>query len=398
MKRKSFALLLGVAALAASSVSAQDYKLVIQTNAGQEISVPTADIQKMEFVEIEDEPWNPFGPNDTSDYKLAASVFTGYYYGTTYAGNGEYVYDIWLSDKPLDAKGETQYGGTYYVLSVYVENEPVSLDALEIPEGTYMLGERGKSFAGTFDYYESKAISTTDAGEKIFLSTFDEGILTVSKHGGEYVFDATLIDKEGKSHHVAYKGQAPISVVAGNTPISTLRDDYQVNIPGDAIAYAMYMGDYYSVGGGEWIVAIMPSKDGDGLALDLTAESLDFNAGIPSATYVADNGGYPHPGQYNRGYIGTLESPGGTMYFDIKDQSYDGFAPAISGNLEIENKGGGQYKMTFDFTDDKNHRWYGEWSGEMMLFDKSAKNDSAVPAKVRRIFQNALAQKVETRN
>ena len=86
------------------------------------------------------------------------------------------------------------------------------------------------------------------------------------------------------------------------------------------------------------------------------------------------------------------------MYFDIKDQSYDGFAPAISGNLNIENQGNGQYKMTFDFNDDKNHRWYGEWSGEMMLFDKSAKSNSAVPAKVRRIFQNALTQKSEARN
>lgn len=357
---------------------------VVYTYDGGEVTATAA------LVQAPGEPWEPFDPNDPSDYKLKASVFTGYYYGTTYAGNGEYVYDVWLSDMPLDAKGETQYGGTYYMLSVYVENAPAGMDALVIPEGTYTLGERGESFAGTFDYYESKAISTTEAGEEIFLTTFSEGTLTVSMQGAAYIFDATLVDVNGKTHHVAYKGQTPVQAVVDDSPVSTLMGDYPVNIPADAIAYAMYGGDYYSVGGGEWIVAIMPQKDGDGLALDLVTESLSYEDGIPSGTYNEDDGGYPDPGQYNRGYIGTLESPGGTMYFDILDQSYDGFAPAVSGALEVENHGDGSYTLSFDFVDDKGYKWYGEWSGAVMLFDQSATTSDAVPAAVRKIFQNAL--------
>lgn len=47
------------------------------------------------------------------------------------------------------------------------------------------------------------------------------------------------------------------------------------------------------------------------------------------------------------------------------------YAPAITGDLVIVNKGDGTYDISFKFGDDSENTWNGSWSGKMEMSDGS---------------------------
>ena len=70
---------------------------------------------------------------------------------------------------------------------------------------------------------------------------------------------------------------------------SSLEGDITLDLT-NVEATANYYGDWYVNGGGNWQLSLKPPfgvTEGDGMQVDLVAERLGFEAGIPSGTYTA---------------------------------------------------------------------------------------------------------------
>ena len=90
--------------------------------------------------------------------------------------------------------------------------------------------------------------------------------------------------EEGVAVKCTYEGKIQIAGMPG--PVSTLTGDYELALDG-ATGAVYYYGDYFGVGGGNWIFAIDQPAGGDGVQVDLVVDGLDFENGIPTGTYTA---------------------------------------------------------------------------------------------------------------
>lgn len=160
-------------------------------------------------------------------------------------------------------------------------------------------------------------------------------------------------------------------------PYSTLTEDITVNIGNDVSATALY---YYKSGTTkQWRMNIVPNGAGEGfrIALNATQEDADIYNGIPSGTYKAATPSYgTEAGEFGIGFSTYLDyaHTSSTWYAkldeggDLFDYStYIDMAPAISGNIIIDNKGNGEYKIEFECIDDAGYTFSGTWEGTTTL-------------------------------
>lgn len=231
-------------------------------------------------------------------------------------------------------------------------------------EGTDMMGM----------YVLGSYITLYDASGNYSYVTIKSGFMDISgEMGSAQTITGEFTTEEGATLTLTYNG---LLRVEGTEPFSTLTEDVVLDFEG-ATCTANYFGDNnYQTGGGNWQIRIHPNTDNgmkDGMFIDLVDTGCDFLSGITSGTYVT-GGGLPEPGQYRYGFLnlsnGALQ---GTMYLGAQNDNgeYIEYAPAVGGDLIIENLGNSRYTISFDFIDDKDHHFSGTWTGVIVANDQS---------------------------
>lgn len=245
----------------------------------------------------------------------------------------------------------------------------------DIATGTYTVSDSmesmtlypGEDFLG-LGWYMGTYVEYLPDENTADIGLISSGTMQVDGNAATgYTITCDFVTSEGVSVKCSWSGMMSVANMPG--PVSTLTEDYEADFSG-AVGEAVYYGDYYETGGGNWTVQLSrPGQVGDGLSIDLVAEGLDFEAGIPTGTYTAAAGSYPNPGEYVQGYMsGTSLYP--TMYLHFTADGYcDGYAPATSGNIDITNNGDGTYDISVECTDDLGHVWSGSWSGSIATTD-----------------------------
>ena len=282
------------------------------------------------------------------DYELDAEVFTGTFFGDKNGLNGEFNYYTWLSDKPFDSQGLGQAGGTYYRFDLYAQ-APENPEAPCPPEGTYRLGRAGETAEMTFAP-EYSAYAVMGNGEVATTLYFTEGELTVARKGsGTHVFEATLTDTEGKTHHVSYTGSVEYEDESQREEGFRIIDkpiEFQARY-----ASAFYYNEY----DGSMCVTVQFS-DGEGDAAPQNRMTLD--AFIPF-----DASGRIAPGDYKISetetsfscYPGAITSLmgeysiGGTYMTVIRADGTSEVACLTDGTMTVAESGDG-YEIACDFT------------------------------------------------
>lgn len=206
-----------------------------------------------------------------------------------------------------------------------------------------------------------------------YYGAIKAGTMTISGPGyGWYTIEWDFTTAEGHKITGSWTGNLPTEMPK---EFSTLESDYTLDLTGTE-ASATYYGDWYVNGGGNWQISLYPPlgvTGGDGLLIDLNAEKLGYEAGIPSGTYKAGADDYPESaspnvGEYRRGYLKNGK-PTGTVYVGNLDglRNPGEMAPATEGDLTITANENGTYTLKFSFLDDMGHTWDGEWTGNISL-------------------------------
>lgn len=262
-------------------------------------------------------------------YTLKATSFLGAYYKDTYGNNDEDTYDTWLSDEPWVDEKPTD-GGTYYLLSLYLDGDPVDPEHPLPVLGTYTLGEEGRTDDMTMSIDDSHYVTYPVGSEKKTLY-FTDGTLTVSQgEGSTLVFDAVLTDTNGDRHHVTYSGNAEYIVADSGDPEPPVDGtpilDHDVTMDGEYIAaryiygtddvmeVTMTVSDLHDAQGavqypGSWLTldVYMPmSKEGRIEPGDYNVTENSGAAGTITVGYYQDYGGNIKVAQ--KSYITNYES------------------------------------------------------------------------------------------
>ena len=135
------------------------------------------------------------GASSEYDYEYTVAAFMGMLYeeAETYDN-----YQIYMSSLPLTAEGGFDLTAVNYTFDLYANAGTKGA----FPAGEYVLeeGSTPNTIGKEWSSY------TTDGYETSI--PFTEGTMTVSIDGENYVFDITLTDAEGKTHHLTYTGPA----------------------------------------------------------------------------------------------------------------------------------------------------------------------------------------------
>ena len=168
------------------------------------------------------------GASSEYDYEYTVAAFMGMLYeeAETYDN-----YQIYMSSLPLTAEGGFDLTAVNYTFDLYANAGTKGA----FPAGEYVLGEGstpntiGKEWSSyTTDGYETSI-------------PFTEGTMTVSIDGENYVFDITLTDAEGKTHHLTYTG--PAFETGGDEPTDVTFEISVDNLTYEGYTYSIIPSD-----------------------------------------------------------------------------------------------------------------------------------------------------------
>ena len=325
----------------------------------------------------------PYGSID-SDVDLTAYDAAGDFVKAS--GQETMFVDLYFSDKMFDDNGNIE--GPGYVLTVqgWV---PYDMGG-SVGAGDYVItSEQGANFNLQKGYFYNEIPDGT------YLTYYDEdgypsyalvssGTMSLKNWSGYYEISWNFTTEGGHAVTGSYAGELKVDMPK---EFSSLEGDKTLDLSG-AVASGTYYGDWYLNDGGNWNLKIQPpygSTEGDGIQIDLVAERLGFEAGIPSGTYTASADGYPYPaypaiGEYRRGFLdfGLLSGTGYMSAFNSIGQPGE-LAPATEGDLIITANEDGSYTIEFSFLDDKGHTWDGEWTGFIELSKYAFAGDVPAP-------------------
>lgn len=316
----------------------------------------------------------------TYDYSLNAQVADCEFYGDMFGRPGSpYSYYLMISDIGWE-RGNAQV----YCFDLFIEPHT---NILSIPAGTYVLGERGKTEAGTFTPDASMyRINSSTATEYNYVE-FTEGTLTVEVQDSNYSCDAVLTDANGETHHVMYEG--PINFKNYYEPApeysSTLEEDLDADIS-QALVQATFEGDYYGYGAYNWYIHMYNEQwTGDSFILELCSPSDDYSAGIPDGEYAISASGDAFTAI--QGYDSYPIESGSWYYCYDEEAAESGSSPLYSGKVTVTNHGDGTYTISIDCMDDNlndQHRITGSWTGTPSMLDMSSAPAQVSDYRVRR--------------
>lgn len=277
-----------------------------------------------------------------------------------------------FTDMPVDEEGYVTPPGCILTVDAYL---PFDADG-NIATGTYSVADDFSEFSvyPGMDFYGIAYLGTYVqkfvSDEEAYTSLVSDGTMTIEGSDGLYTITCDFVGADGYKIKCSWTGEMIVEGMPG--PISTLTEDYTLDLTGAAAAASMW-GDYFETGGNNWSLEIFPTTGPDGLIADFVTAYGDFSAGIPSGTYKVSATGVPAPGEYLAGYM-SGSNLGGTMFVGgFNEEGYvTEYAPATSGDLVITNNGDGTYNISFAFVDDLGYNWNGEWSGTISLTDETA--------------------------
>lgn len=309
------------------------------------------------------------------------------YYGVTedtQAGS----YGLFLYSGKTEGQGSNLYpaelGG--YMLQIRLfTTVPEEEAAPAIVAGTYTVSSDGaagtwlKGYVNTDVYWADGTFIEKRTEESGLCGLAATGTIVVALSGEEYTVTVDLTSDLGYKIAGTYTGSIQMF---DKSYSSNITSDYTPNIAG-LPGQAYYYGDYYDVGGNNWLVLIGNFKDAtDAVQLDLiTPIEFGFSQGLPVGVYTIgrnyDEGTYAAV----YGFLNGSTLIGTWFMSDIRDSSPWLHAPAKEGTVTVA-KSGDDYTLSFDFIDDspEKHRVMGDWTGSLNLVDDS----SAVgaPAKI----------------
>ena len=272
------------------------------------------------------------GASSEYDHEFVAQDFFGYF-NDDMDGVGNYT--IIMSDKPMTAEGAFPEGSNMYTFDIYTAGGTEGA----LPAGEYVLGAPGESVPGTVGYdWSSYAIMMADGGSDPVQ--FTEALMKVTIDGENQVYDVTLTDANGGTHHITYTGSE--FPVAGE-PSDEVNYDFEYS----------YLSFYE--GGGEngednffLTLSDMPF-DADGYEADgSTVANFDIyavagtNEVLPEGTYSFDD--------YN--YVAMTFSA--ASYILTPDREYIYFS---DGSIEV-TKSGDDYVFEATLTGSKDGKTY----------------------------------------
>lgn len=293
---------------------------------------------------------------------ISAQYFDGEYYGDHFSpGVGNYY--IHISTRGFTESGNPKPNAAYYRIDLYgALYKGENTDIVPVPDGTYKLDKSNTHEAGTFSLDSSKYLCTDGEGYFDSLINFDSGVLEI-KNG--YTTLTVLINNI--EHIVTCSKPAVVADKRsdiGNTDtdetLSTLTEDYTVNLSNHDLLYAHY-GYYYRTGLHNWIIAIWPkSRKGDYIQFDIMTE-VESSSGYNGTFTVGDT-----DQQYSflKGGIGGDSTMGyyleGSWYYTDTNSS---IAPFVDGTLTITTNADSSVTAEFSVIDDRGNTISGNWSG-----------------------------------
>ena len=307
-------------------------------------------------------------PEPQQSVQFTANYFDGEYYGDYYSpGIGNYY--LHLSDNGFQESGYALPNSTYYRLDLYSDYYGGSeVEYLQLPYGTYTLDINNTFAHGTFSVAYSKLLGSDANSNFVVDKQFEAGELVVNEDGA--VLKVTI---EGREHVVTYKGATLVADKRSATgedvgggedlipedALSTLTEDYNVVLDDHMLIYANY-GDYYSTGLNNWTFAIWPNDyEGDHIQFDIMSQSStvmfgNYTVGDENTAFSFFKGYIEDDGSGSAGFMR------GSWYYTDDGVT---MAPFVGGDLRISDAGGGNIKVDFTITDDKNNTITGSWTG-----------------------------------
>ena len=284
-----------------------------------------------------------------------------------------------FTDMPADAEGNVTPPGSILTLEAFMPydaNGYIAQEEYEVVEGAnfYLIVPGRIDDVFGMPAPSGAYVEYVDETGYPYYGAITAGTMKVSGPGyGWYTIEWDFTTAEGYSVTGSWTGNLPTEMPS---EFSTLDSDYTLDLS-NIEASATYYGDWYVNGGGDWQITLYPpigTTGGDGLIIDLNAEKLGYDAGIPAGTYTAGAEDFPEPaypevGEYRRGFLSYAGKPQGTCYVGDLDgmRNPSEMAPATDGDLIISYNDDGTYTLEFSFLDDMGHTWDGEWTGYITL-------------------------------
>lgn len=314
----------------------------------------------------------PYGIVD-SDLDISAVTATGDFVKAS--GDKETMFvTLRFSDMQTGEDGSYDVPGNVVCISGWV---PYDISG-NVGSGTYEIStEQGANFSlqsGMFygGIPDGTHVESYDEDAWPMYGLIASGTMKLANWSGYYEITWDFTTEEGYRITGSYYGGMTVDMPK---EFSTLEGDKTLDLS-NVEASGMYYGDWYMNGGGNWQLTFRPPfgvTEGDGMQIDIVAERLGFEAGIPSGTYKAGADDYPEPaypaiGEYRRGFLsnGFLSGTGYMGGFDGMGHASE-LAPATDGDLVITANNDGTYTLKFSFLDDKGNTWDGEWTGTIFL-------------------------------
>lgn len=315
-------------------------------------------------------PVPPPAPYDVE--LLDAKILTGIYYAGNITEDGNMYYFIHITDVGFDDDGYALPNGKFFRIGLISKEAPEDMNHIGLPVGTFRLG----SGDGGIDTEEGYYFETDADSHASDTGYYKEAECTISRDGSVYSVEFIATFSDGRRGHATYKGDVSLEDYSdphGEGAMTTLTGDYVADLSGTDTVEAIYWGDYFKNGAGNWVLKAA-SDNKDGFSFEIFCKELD-----PTA---------PEPGTYTvtTDYeVGTCIQ--GTLFFGYmlgswlylyKDSEIHGGAPAIEGSMTLAKNDDGTYAISFDCIDDLKYNFKGSWTGRINVTDASSTDSEAM--------------------
>ena len=230
-------------------------------------------------------------------------------------------------------------------------------------------GSFGPTVSGTYAQY---TYNMEDGESIVVIGAIGSGTMTVgerieetSLNNGKQTIEFDLTTSEGYSVKGSFEGRISVQSLG----FSTLTSDRTVNLQNATATIenkkSLDASIWDTGSSTAWELIVASPDGGDAIRFHIAANKGNVNNGIPSGSYkVQSSNSSVDNGEYVKGTMSSDMLKGSYFYSGYTSNGLPKeYAPAISGDLVIENSGNNNYNISFSITDDKEYIWSGAWNG-----------------------------------